>query len=320
MAKKRAFKVGLDKLKVCCTQTPDSPLWDEIKNGRKFFGEHNEIQVHDITKSALRIDAIVSMLDELGTYKRLAALTVYPPSANCDVTSEEFLYSRAFLRLYNEWLYRPEGIGFLMGAIADLHLEYNNITQIDIALTSLHLNFSRFILAAIRDTSIDMLYHGKVWNGCNAAAIPDLRVQQSISRKGKIRNTETIYCNMTKDNDVRMRSYNKDVELMANDDIKRSTLNQWLGLPADNKCALYRLEVELRNADLTERLISWYESKENVDYQYLCTGGILWEVMDEHFLLRLMYDSLNRLIRFRKGKTLLTLFDICHLDGVEQLN
>ena len=320
MAKRKAFKVGLDKLKVCCKQNPDCPLWDEIKNGRKYFGEHKEIYVHDIETSTLRIEAIVSMLDELGDYTRLADLTIYPSSANSTVSSEEYLYGKTFLRLYNEWLYRPDGIGYLMGAIADLHLEYNNVTHMDITLTSIHLNFSRFILAAIRDTSIELLYRGKVWKGSDVAAIPDLVVAQSLSRKGKIRNTDTLYCSMAMDGDVRMRSYNKTSELTANDDVKRSTLNNWLGLPADNKCSLYRLEVELRNADLTERLISWYKSRENVDCQYLFSGGILWEMMDEHFLLCLMYDSLNRLIRFRKGKSTFSLFDICRLDGVEQLN
>lgn len=319
MAKRKAFKIGLDKLKVCCKQNPDIPLWDEIKNGREYFGEHKEIHVNDVETSSLRIEAIVSMLDEFGTYTRLAALTIYPSSANSNVTSEEFLYGKAFLRLYNEWLYRPEGIGYLMGAIANLHLDFNNITRMDIALTSIHVNFSRYILSAIRNKSISLIYRGKEWKGDDAAAIDGFLIQQPMSRKGKIRNADTLYMSMAKDDDVRMRSYNKTLELMANDDVKRPTLNHWLGLPTDNKCSIYRLEVELRNADLTERLISWHD-KDNVDYQYLRSGGILWEVMDEHFLLSLMYDSLNRLIRFQRGKNTFSIFDICHLDGVEQLN
>ncbi|MBR4704622.1 MAG: hypothetical protein IKP02_03350 [Paludibacteraceae bacterium] len=318
MAKSKAIKIGIDWLKVCCRQNPELPLWDELKNGRKYFGQNKELMIKDISRSMLRIDAVVTTLDENGDYKRLAELTVYPHSEESNISSD--MYGRAFLRLYNEWLYQPEGIGYLMGALSNLHLEFNNITRLDIALTSIHVNFSRFILKAIREPSIDMVYRGRVWHGTDAEAIPELCVTQSISRKGKIRNAETIYCGMAKGKDVQMCSYNKNAELSSNDDVKRSTLCQWLELPVNSRSPIYRLEVQLRNEDLSEQLETMFGGKHNVDYMHLRTGGILWKIMDEKFLFRLMYYGLHRIMHFRKGRKLLSIFDICNLDGVLLLN
>ena len=266
----------------------------------------------------LRIDAVVTTLDENGDYKRLAELTVYPHSVETKVSSD--MYGKAFLRLYNEWLYQPEGIGYLMGTISNLHLEFNNITRLDIALTSIHVNFSRFILKAIREPSIDMVYRGSVWHGADAEAIPELCVTQSISRKGKIRNTETIYCGMAKNKDVQMCSYNKNAEIASNNDVKRSTLCQWLELPENSKSPIYRLEIQLRNEDLNEQLETMLGSKHNVDYMHLRAGGILWKIMDDNFLFKLMYYGLHRIMHFRKGRKQLSIFDICPLDGVTLLN
>ena len=322
MAKQKAVRIGLDWLKICCRQDPNCPLWDELKEGRNHFGSNGELFIFNISKSSLRIDAIVGTLNEYGAYTMLADLTVYPSSADSGVSSDQ--YGKAFLRLHNEWLYDSEGIGYLMGAIDSLHLEFNNITRMDIALTSIHVNFSRYILAAIRDTSLKMVYRGREWQKDDATAIDGVGVMQNVCRRGKIRNSDTLYCGMAKDSDVRLRTYNKDFELfVSDDDDKRSTINRWLGLSDDNKCAIYRLEVELKNDDLNERLIALLKCKddykENVDCQFLKTGGILWKIMDDDFLLCLLDDSLHRILRFRKGNKQFSLFDICKLADAKQL-
>lgn len=296
--KRRKEKLGIDWLTV--SYLYDQSLFQRILNEADsviWWGEQSQenfytFRIEDESNEDIQMVNVVLRMERDGSDDRqLGTLTLH---------NTKKYKSRAFFSVENKALY-TDLLAYLPYVEGVLNLTFNNITRIDIALTSTY-NYIDAILKSVRNyDGLKMYYNGR--NVVN----PDETLRNFIeiypeSRRKKI-TPPTLVFGHKKKTGIQVRVYDKARELRENSPEKIEYLNEWLDFNYDK---LYRIEITLTNVQVREvcsrtaELMAEWEHGENLSNL----------VQLPAFLEYVFCDSLNNVLRFKDGKQTIQVWDL----------
>ena len=152
-----------------------------------------------------------------------------------------------------------------------LHLEYNNITSVEVALDC-NVNVIHRLQRIIKDTSnYDMFYNGHLIK--NNRKLDNYMEIKGRSRD-KVEKYPTIIFKQKGDAGLSMKIYDKAKEMAGSE--KETYISDWLDFAPS---AIYRMEVTIKNMDIKEfcSLTEHYDEETlmllTTNYDWLCS---LW--------------------------------------------
>lgn len=207
---------------------------------------------------------------------------------------------RAFFEIANKALYTGL-LCYLPYVESVLNLTFNNITRIDIALTSTY-NYMDAILKSVRNyDGLKMIYNGRNVTNPDATLMNFIEIFPQNRRKRL--NPPTLVFGHKKQTGIRVRVYDKARELRENSPEKIEYLNRWLGFDYEK---LYRIEVTLSNAEVREvcaKSAEWLSEWEH-------GGNLVSLVQLPSFLSFAFCHALSHVLRFKKGAKTIEVWDL----------
>ena len=180
--------------------------------------------------------------------------------------------------------------------IADeLGLSLNNITDLHVALDT-NINFAKKIRHAQFDDDYEVILNGKVRLDKKEVLDEILHVQTGDQCRLK---TLTIYINPKKQDGLSLKIYDKKRELEKSN---KNYIPQWNGLKDKN----YRVELTIKNEHLKE-FCQW---KGEAIPDELLMATLTSQSQSQDILFDMLYYFSNRLLRFRYGGKVISIFQL----------
>ncbi len=184
--------------------------------------------------------------------------------------------------------------GMLFYVASTLGLEYNNITQVEVALDTTK-NYIKQMRSYIHNyKQYDMFLNGKIVKDENAT-LENYGEYYSRSRMSMSRQP-TLYFGQSKDVGLKGRVYNKSIELAEQSKQKADRYSEFVDFSTDNR--IYRVEVVVRNTDIKLFHSLWRERFGEDDAE-----NVLALLMSEQFNAQLWKWATDRLVYFRDKQT-----------------
>jgi hypothetical protein len=287
--KRRKEKLGLDLLTLCYTY--DKVLFDTIYNSENSKITFDDFYLYRIEsdEDTQVVNIVIQMPDD--TDQLLGTLTFLNGRRYSD---------KAFLKVNNKALYTR--LLQLLPYVEDtLQLKFNNITKVDIALTSTY-NYTKAILKSIRNYKrLEMIYNGR------RVANPESKIQDFIeiyprNRKKRI-NNPTLVFGHKKDTGIRCKVYDKGKELIEESAYKIDYINKWLDFHYKN---LYRIEVSLSNTEV--RSFCAAAAKIREDWRH--GAGIIDNLQSPEFQSFLFHKALSSVLYFKRDGKRVEVWDL----------
>ncbi len=290
----------IDKLKVCYIQPQH--LFEELVN-RSGVNESEDNYV-DCGNFLLKL---IDKVGKDGHYTQLDFAVIIPADSYCKLGTFIFTNSGKYdglcfftfenLALYSVFSRTTQSNNYqgLLFYIADtLGLTYNNITQVDIALDTTK-NYIRHLRSYIHDFKrFEMFLNGKIVKDENAT-LENYGEYYSRSRLSMSRQP-TLYFGQSKDIGLKMRVYNKSVELIEQSKQKAERYSEFVAFTTDSP--IYRVEVVIKNNDIKAFHAIWKEQFGADDAE-----NILALLMNEKFNSAMWKWATDRLVYFRDKTT-----------------
>lgn len=266
MARKRQVKFRIDKLRLCYRQPQG--LYEEASKmiGKTISKGYFYLYVIQSDDQHLTLN-VVAGDNELGKL-------MLNSSKQCE--------GLCFFKFMNRALYSPNSISQWETIANTLGLQYNNVTELEIACDS-SINIHAKVRKAIKHHELyDMFVNGhKVAD--SGRKIDGYIEQVPRTRKRMLYNQGTIYIKQKKQDGPALKIYNKSEEIKDNDHEKDYITEDF------GKQIVYRTEVTLKSNTLKE-FLKHYVSDET---------SVLAMVQSQHFLSSAWLLYCNRLIFFR---------------------
>ena len=320
------YKVGLDGLKLCFIDKPKpgqeewwTPNWlfNALSTGDREHRWTEDMFTYRVSKEEAKADEALSLAlseEELGTlapaastdrvsvkinvlnysledpkYVVFGTLTVC--QTKTDPETGALLHGHMFLTIANSTFYNGE-IGWLPWVAENLYLSnFNNVTKATFALTG-EADFIRRFNTLRRDLSYDMIYNRKVLSP--KEKLKDACFCHGLSRVAKDRQP-TVYLG-AKNDDIKIRIYNKSRELREASPHKAEELEKWYGKPFRT---LQRVEAEVKNVAFRD-LLAIIGEEHGEDVPTL--------ILSRDVQLRLLREACKKVVYWRRGDEVLTLF------------
>ena len=301
MAKRYDWCVSVDKLRVCLNITDQ--CYDYLKSHYTRYDELNSYRILEeddfhlifIEEDEQSMIAVLNVRDVDGFF-RLGTFSF---------NSTDKYKGKAFFSFDNGALYRiyvrlNDGerhnhiCDFLY--VCDFYgLEFNNITEIEIAFDSTY-NYVSKIRRMIKDIDrYDLYLNGKKVNNDETL---DGYGEYYTRNRIKLSKLPTLYFSQSKETDMKMRIYDKAKELQENSPHKIERLKEWLGWDCTDK--LYRVEVVLHNSNIRDFCDRYGERLYN---EFGKHSNVLSLLGHSDFRLAIFLDSTDRMIYFRNRAT-----------------
>lgn len=274
---KKGFKLGLhlDRLEVCYIAS--SEIVDGLENTKFWVRDGYRLRLleneSDNVESVLKVD-VVDPESETG-YKDYARIRV---GNRFEKDTDSFRY--CWLRLENSVLYQPpHELSYIYWIEEDMGLEFNNFSDIELAMDS-NQNFFKRVKSAVRDKELTPIVLGKAYPE-TGEIIPSLKYLHTGDRVRY--RTDTLIVK-SQDNTLALELYDKgrEIEESGKDYIRESF---------GGSSGLFRAEVKLRNRALQDFCRKYGTTQEDI-YRSITDKGILFE-------LWLFYS--DKLLRFVDG-------------------
>lgn len=182
--------------------------------------------------------------------------------------------------------------------ITSLYLQFNNITKIELALDSTY-SINKIAYKCIRNKKLDTIINGKVIDRnekldlyFNSTTTANRVLEHFIQVNSK------KYAHNSKHKGMGLKSYDKQQEIVDNNNEKIYVLKKY-GYPSK----LYRLEVVLSGEAAME-----YLNRNRIECEQL--------MFDSDKLQAMYFTHINRLLRWRKGRTIIKWEDLVATAGV----
>ena len=203
-----------------------------------------------------------------------------------------------FFRVENDVLYNQERFNYLMRIPHLLGLEFHNITSLDIACDA-KINIAQLMKRMWRRADIATIINGKVIDD-RKQILPDLKMCYSCSLERV--SGLTVYVKQRracsdKTKGITVQAYNKLME------IQTCSHKDYILDFYNNPKRLHRLEVHLNNEEIRD-----YCSSNNVE-------KFEDKIFEQEFRNKLFYDTLSTVIRFRRGREVLSWEEIIKRNG-----
>lgn len=298
--KKNNYTVSIDKLRVCLNASTD--IYNYLKDHyTRYNNEGNRVLDEDnftltfIEEDEHTMRATLDMRD-VGCYYRLGTFT-FSNSAKYEGKAFFSFDNSALYRIYMRQ-YNGEPINHICDfqMVCEFYgLEFNNITEIELALDS-DYNYICKVRRMIRNIDrYDLIINGR--RVTNNETLDGYGEYYSRSRV-QLSKMPTLYFSQAKETDMKMRVYDKARELSESSPYKMEMMKEWLGW--DDMSKLYRVEVVMHNTNVRE-FMGRYGDKLVGDF------GEHWNILNllnsEEFRLAMFLDSAERMIYFHDRKS-----------------
>ena len=295
--KKRKEKIGIDKLTICFN-TNDF-IFNRIKDEAQqlWWGEDGSpdfftYRVDEDSDNRTQLISII--IPDEGRNLLLGSLRLYHSEDKKNANRAFFSIDNK--ALYNEYLFSL--IGFVSGCMS---LKFNNITKLDIALTSTY-NYITAILKSVRNyNNLDMIYNGRKIIDPNET-LQSFTEQAGETRKKKL-NNPTLYFGHRKNTGLHVKVYDKGRELREQSQDKRESLFNWLGFKSEK---LFRIEISFTNPEvrelcsMTEQYLKEWEHGEN----------LINLINMPQFMSLAFCTSLSRVLHFKQSRKLIEIWEL----------
>ena len=298
--KKNNYTVSIDKLRVCLNASTD--LYSNLKeyytrrtdNGVRILDEDN-FTLTFIEEDEQMMRATLNVRDVEGYY-RLGTFT-FSNSAKYEGKAFFSFENSALYRIYMRQ-YNGEPINHICDflSVCEFYgLEFNNITEIELALDS-DYNYIKKVRSMIKNIDrYDLIINGR--RVTNDETLDGYGEYYSRSRV-QLSKMPTLYFSQAKETDMKMRIYDKARELSESCPYKMEMMKEWLGW--DDMSKLYRVEVVMHNTNVRE-FMGRYGDKLVGDF------GEHWNILNllnsAEFRLAMFLDSAERMIYFHDRKS-----------------
>lgn len=296
--KRRKEKIGLDWLTI--SYKYNQALFDRIHNELDnliWWGEdyQNNFYTYRIKEDSNEDVIVANVVLRTGAgdtdNRQLGTLTLHNTNK---------YQGRAFFAIENKALYTAL-LGYISYVESVLNLTFNNITRIDIALTSTY-DYISAILKSVRNyADLKMIYkHKNITN-------PDETLQNFIeiypeSRRKKIYPPTLVFGHKKKAG-TQVRVYDKARELREQSSDKAPYLNEWLGFEYEK---LYRIEISLSNVQVREVCSRSVEFMREWGH----SGNLINLVQLPNFLTFIFCDALSNVLHFKQGRHTIQIWDL----------
>lgn len=294
----------VDKLKVCYIQPPH--LFNRLAEECGILNDDcRESYYIDCGDFSLQL---IDKIGKDGNYTQLDFAVIIPADNYSKLGTFTFSNSgkyegKAFFEFENSALYTtfsklPQGTNnyqcLLFYVTSTLGLEYNNITQVEIALDTTK-NYIKHLRSYIHNyKQYDMFLNGKIVKD-ESATLENYGEYYSRSRMSMSKQP-TLYFGQSKDVGLKMRVYNKSIELAEQSKQKADRYSEFVEFSTNTQ--IYRVEVVVRNTDIKLFHSLWREHFGKDDAE-----NILALLMSEQFNVQLWKWATDRLVYFRDKQT-----------------
>lgn len=289
MSKKKRINFNVDKLKICYRQNADT------------FNYFKELQCPQFIN---RCDYTLHLLNCDDSHAEVNVIIGNAVLGMFVFNNSKQYEGLCFFKFENKSLYdvltfadghKYNLIGLITYIADDLDLEFNNITEVEIAMDC-NFNISAKIRKLIRDYSnYDMFVNGKKVKDPNRV-IDNYHETFKRNRK-RLLYPPTLYFEQAKTDAPIMRIYNKTDEINDNGEFK-NYINDWNGF---GNIDTYRVEVRLKSNSIKEYLTRLDTDRHPLDL-----------LQDPDALFSIWNYFGNRLVFFRHiDGTDLTITDLC---------
>ena len=299
MGRKIKWAVNIDKLKVCL-KMPNN-LYSYLSEQYSSYDKQTKVRILE------EDDFFLVFFDEEEN-KMSATLNV--KDANDSFKLGTFVFhngkkyeNKAFFEFENEALYRiftkdyygNNSYIYCLLYVANYYgMEYNNITQLDLAFDS-DYNYISKVRKMIKNVDkYDLYLNGKKVN--NDEILDGYGEFYSRNRL-QLSKLPTLYFKHSKDTDMQMKIYDKEKELNKQSQYKTERLKEWLGW--DNIDKLYRVEITWHNTNVREEM----EKLGKVLEEWGEHNDILNLLNLSNFRLAMFLGGAKRLIYFKDKET-----------------
>ena len=309
MARNLKWGINIDKCRICFKQPQD--LFERLYNsknnlidlgdGYSLYICREEEEKGEEIPTNLIVNVLLSHWEENFLF------------GHFNFTNSKKYEGLCWLTMENKSLYYYHSLGYftfvsviytLMNALG---LEYNNITELELALDTTK-NMVKATRQLIKDhRNIEMVYNGKIITD-PSKRLPFYGVHYGSSRI-KLLSAPTLYFRQTKDNAPKMKIYSKSVEI-EEERGKKDYITQWNDF---GKMPIYRVEITLKNESLKEV----WEKYGNLHFpprgeQDKHHAPNLLNMLDDPFTLEWLWREFsNRILTFNTSQgEKITLFDL----------
>lgn len=295
--KRRREKIGLDALTICFLTT--NSIFEKLRDGEQlqWWGEDGGA------------DFFTFRIDKESDDRTIVINVNIPDGDNANLLGVLTLHSaenrkyanRAFLSVYNKALY-DGGTHYIHFVASAMGLEFNNITKMDLALTST-FNYITAILKSVRNyDDLDMIYNAKCVEDINET-LGGFTEQYGETRKKKLPNP-TLYFGQKKNTGIHVKVYDKSRELTEQSPNKEEYLNKWLGFEGDT---LFRVEVSLTNPEVRDLCA---QCAKDLLQEWGHDGNIINLVNLPVFLEYAFKKTLGTVLYFRQGRQRIDIWEL----------
>lgn len=303
MRKKKSI-ISIDKLTLCYRAT------DEVI--RK-LNEYDKLEDSDNSFTLVRVPSDEALFansfhvmikfpfGEAGNgfvERKLATLKTKLRSMGDDKVNYVWLYIENWVFYEMFGIYDGSKCNWLacMDYIADeLGLSFNNITDLHVALDT-NINFAKKIRYAQFNDDYEVILNGKVRSDKKEVLDEILHIQTGDQCRLR---TLTICINPKKQDGLSLKIYDKKRELEKSN---KKYIPQWNGLKDKD----YRVELTIKNEHLKE----FYQWKGEAIPDDLLMVTLSSQLQSQDLLFDMLYYFSNRLLRFRYGGKVISIFQL----------
>lgn len=286
---KNRINLGLDKLEVCYTTTPEN--YEELKDTK--YREYDGFRIHstetdsNAKESYLQIDIRHPVPD--GTLDWVMFGTIKVGSTFADEDSPSYVW----IRVHNRMLYTPHypdtPTAYYIYYISEsLSLSYNNITKLDIAADS-NANYFARIKRAIRNMELVPIVLGSAYPE-RKEIIKKLLYIHTADRERYRTGTVSI---SSSEKDFALSVYNKSEEIAESN---KEYIKDWTSLSD----TIHRVEVRLKRTAI----------KDYLTLKGMTLEELYYNLFDKETQFRMFSHFSDKLLRFRSGREVISVMEL----------
>lgn len=287
--KRNTININLDKVEFCYT-APIQTIKDlEDTKYKEFDGFRiSSIESDNNLESLLQVDVLYSINDKELDWMKYAVLKIGSTFEDKDNPIRYVWMKIDNKALYTEFYPSSSILHFVYNITENLGLSFNNITKLDIAADVTYNTFFR-IRRAIRNMELTPIILGKAYEKPNEVIDKVLYIHTA----DRIRYRTNTISISTKEKDMSLCIYNKSEEIKCN---SKEYIAKWDGTDAD----IYRNEVRLKRTSIIDFL-----DKKGISFE-----DLYYMIHDMNLLFEMFLFFSNRIIRFRRGKDILSILEL----------
>jgi len=269
------YRLNIDKLTLCYVAQKE--IVDDLENTKEWISDGFRIDklenIDTINETFLKVSILQPFKEE--TYKEYAIIKIGNRFEKED-DNKRYIWIMIDNKVFYGYKKYSNDLSYIYYIADSLKLEFNNITEIHIALNS-NINWFNKVKKAIRNLLLTPIILNKKYP--NEKEIIDKILYLHTADRKRYRTDTMIIKNADKDMEIDL--YDKSNEIS---DTNKEYIREDFGI----KSNIFRNEVRLKKTAL----------KDYLDYRELKWEDFYMRLIDFDFLFDVYYFFLNKIIRF----------------------